>query len=156
MLPSGGKSMKRKYFVIGIILLFIGANTTVSGTPVEKKTMCKTDPTMIDITPHDGLYWNDCKIAEYPVPLFLHYYFKIWATIPIGITIETSGDLQRIEIYINELLQETIYGPGPAYSWSYNVTITPFHHSLTFGIKVLYFESEEVISDNVTIYRLFP
>ena len=156
MLHSGGKSMKRNCFVIGIILLFIGANATVAGSSVEKKTMCTIDPPMIDITPDDGLYWNDHKIAEYPVPLFLHYYFKIWATIPIVITIETSGDLERIEIYINELLQETIYGPGPVYSWSYDVTITPFHHSQTFGIKLFYFDSEEVISDNVTISRLFP
>jgi len=141
---------------VGIILVFIGASVAVTGNSVQKKTKTMQETAVIEHTPSDGLYWNDRKIAEYPVPLFLHYYFKIWATIPIGITIETSGDLQRIEIYINELLQETIYVPGPVYSWSYDVTITPFHHSQTFGIKLFYFDSEEVISDNVTIYRLFP
>ena len=148
--------MKRKCLAVGIILVFIGASVAVTGNSVQKKTKTMQETAVIEHTPSDGLYWNDRKIAEYPVPLFLHYYFKIWATIPIVITIETSGDLERIEIYINELLQTTIEGAGPVYAWSYNVTVTPFHHSMTIGIKIFYFDSEEVISDNVTIYRLLP
>jgi hypothetical protein len=147
--------MKRKCVVIGIILLFMGAGVTVGGESVQNKTMLKTNAPTFEHTPGDGVYWNNHKIAEYPVPLFLHYYFRICAIIPITLGFEASEGLDRIEIYINELLQETIIGPGPAYSWAFNVIVTPFHHSPTFGIK-LYHDGGEIISDNVTIYRLFP
>jgi len=149
------KPLIGKWLAVGIILLFVGASVAVTGNSVQKKTKTMQDTPSIELTPSDGLYWNDRKIAEYPVPLFLHYYFKIKATIPIVITIETLEGFEWIEIYINDLLQEIIEGPGPVYAYSFNVTVTPFHHSPTFGIKVCLY-GEEILSDNVTIYRLFP
>jgi hypothetical protein len=149
------KPLIGKWLAVGIILLFIGASVPIVGTSVEKNISSLVDQPTIDITPHDGLYWNDRRIAEYPVPLFLHYYFKIKASIPVVVTIEASADLDKIEIYINDVLQETIVDPGLTYTWSFHVTILPFRHSPTFGIKV-YFTAGEFINDNVTIYRLFP
>jgi len=123
----------------------------------QKADVRKETPT-IEHTPSNGLYWNDRKIAEYPAIFFLHYYFKIKATIPIVITIDvgSSGSINRVEFYINGALQSTIQGPGPAYSWTYEILVTPFHHSMTFTITVVLNNGEEVLNDNVTIYRLFP
>lgn len=135
-------------------------NGAIAEKSVQKKTNSMQETPTIEHIHDDGLYWNHQKIAGYSVPLFMHYYFKIWAIIPMIITIDAGGDpgqsIDRVEFYINGVLHETIVGPGPEVSWSYNVTITPFHHSTTIGIKVVCFDSGEVISDNVTIYRLFP
>jgi hypothetical protein len=148
--------MKRKWLAIGIMLLFVGASVPVAGNFIHKKTVFTADTPTIERTPSNGLYWNDRKIAEYPVLLFLHYYFKIRATFSITITIDTGDSgFNTIEFYLNGLLQTTIVGPGPTYAWVYNVTVTPFHHSLTLGIKAYIFDGE-IFSDNVTIYRLFP
>jgi hypothetical protein len=144
--------MKREWLAIGIILLFIGANVAVTGNSTQKKTKVMQDTPLIEHTPGDGLYWNERKIAEYPVPFFLHYYCKIKATFTIVMTGE--GFFEKVEFYYNGVLQETITGAGPAV-WSCDVIITPFHHSPTFGIKA-YLGGGEVISDNVTVYRLFP
>lgn len=149
------KPLIGKCLAVGIILLFLGASGPVVGTSAEKTISSPVDQPTIDITPHKGLYWNDRRIAEYPVPLFLHYYFKIKASIPVVVTIEASEDLDRIEIYMNDILQETIEDPGPTYTWSFHVTILPFRHAPTFGVKV-YFTAEEFINDTITIYRLFP
>ncbi len=149
--------MKRKWLVVGIIFISIWVSVPVVAPFIHMKPIYMLGSPTIDITPSDGLYWNDHKIVDYPVPLFLHYYFKIWATIPITIFINASDaeGFERVEFYINDLLQFTMMGPGPQYGISYNVTIPPFHHSSTFGIKV-YVNGGEVMSDNVTIYRLFP
>jgi hypothetical protein len=148
--------MKTKCLAVGIILLFIGANIAVMGNSTQKTTKVMQDTPFIEHTPDDGLYWNDRKIAEYPVLFFLHYYFKFKATFPIIITVNSGGiGCDKVEIYFNGVLQETITGPGPVYVWPFEVTVTPFHHSLTGGIKV-YLISGEVLSDNVTVYRLFP
>ena len=44
---------------------------------------------------------------------------------------ETSG-MERVEIYINDELVETLYGPGPTYEWSYRV-----YGHLDVNIKVI-------------------
>lgn len=42
---------------------------------------------------------------------------KWQVTFYISFTDNTSG-IDRLEIYLNDVLQETIYGPGPTYAWS--------------------------------------
>jgi hypothetical protein len=146
-----------KCLAVGIILLVIGASGPIVRTSAEKNISSLVDQPTIDITPHDGLYWNDRKIAEYPVPLFLHYYFKIKASIPVVVTIEASANLDKIEFYINDVLQETIDSPGSNITLSFPMTIFPFRHSPKVGIKVfLYAEELIILWGTRTIYRLFP
>lgn len=143
--------MKRKWLTIGIILLFIGLNVAVMGHSTQKTGTVLHDAPFITHTPDDGLYWNNRKIAEYPVPLFLHYYFKIKATFTLGMSAE--GEFEKVEFYLNGVLQETFTGPGP-YVYTWEVMITPFRHSPTLGIKA-YPSEGDVISDTITVYRLF-
>jgi hypothetical protein len=49
---------------------------------------------------------------------------KWQVTFSINITNEPSG-MNRIEIYINDVLQETIVGPGPIYTWSLIICYVP-------------------------------
>jgi len=53
---------------------------------------------------------------------------KWQVTFSINITNEPSG-MTRIDIYFNDVLQETIVGPGPIYSWSLIICYVP---NLTF------------------------
>lgn len=149
--------MKRNWLAVGIILFSIWVSVPVVAPSVDMKHIDTLYSSTIDIIPSDGLYWNDHKITEYPVPLFLHYYFKINARIRITVSINASdaGGFDRVEFYINDLLYNTIAGPESQYVFSFDVTVTPFHHSPTYGIKV-YVHGGDVISDNVTLYRLFP
>jgi hypothetical protein len=158
--------MKQKCLAVGIILLFIGTCITTAIAPVtdkplvaagnspQKKTNVMQDNPIIGHIPDDGLYWNDRKIAEYPVPLFLHYHFKYRAHFyPMFIFNDNGSGISKVEFYVDGVLIGT--QTSPPWTFTFRVTVTPFHHSQTFGIKV-YFGAEQNYSDNVTIYRLFP
>jgi hypothetical protein len=144
--------MKTKWVAVGIILLFVG---TISGgalTDVGKKPLGSRG--VISHVPMDGLYWNDRRIAEYPVPLYLHYYFKLQAVFQPRFLIDDNiTGIELVEFYLDGALIAEV--TSPPWDFYCRLTVIPFHHSHTYGIKV-YCSGGETYSDTITIYRLFP
>ncbi len=159
------KTLLKKASVVGIILLFIGTcvipviaqnieKQLVTNGNFSKNTNGLHDNNTITHKPDDGLYWNDRKIAEYSVPFYLHYYFRLFAKFyPTFIFNDNVSGISYIEFYVDGVLIGN--ATCPPWTFTFKVTVTPFHHSLTCGIKV-YFYGGQILSDNVTIYRLFP
>jgi len=156
--------MKKKWLAIGIILLFVGTCIIPAIAQITKKQLVVVgnSPQKIIViqgnhtithSPGDGLYWNDCKLREYTAPLFLHYHFRFFAPFYPTFTFTVSSGIMKVEYYIDGGLIETIISP-PWEILPYKVIVTPFYHSPTYGIKVYY--NDGPLSDNVTIYRLFP
>lgn len=146
-------SMKRKWGAIGILLLFSFVSVTGAGTVVQKDTVLPTGTPEIEHIPGDGLYWNDQKIAAYQVPLYLHYYFKWKAFFHPRFVFHNISSIYKIEFYLDGALVGESMDPPWEFYW--DIGIPPFGHSSTCGIKI-YFEDQQTLRDNVTIYRLFP
>lgn len=146
-------SVKRKWAAVGILLLLSFVSVTGAGTVVQKDAVLPTSTPEIQHIPGDGLYWNDQKIAQYPVPLYLHYYFK-WRAVfhPRFVFFNISG-VFKIEYYLDGALVGEVTTAPWEFDW--DIRIPPFGHSSTCGIKI-YFEDQQTLRDNVTIYRLFP
>lgn len=145
--------MKRKWGAVGILLLFSFVSVTGAGTVVQKNTVLPTGTPEIEHIPGDGLYWNDQKIAQYQVPLYLHYYFKWKAFFHPRFVFHNISGLYMIEYYLDGAL--VAEGTAPPWDFNWDIRIPPFGHSSTCGIKI-YFENQQTLRDNVTIYRLFP
>jgi hypothetical protein len=147
------KPQIRKCLAIGIILLSVGANVSTVGSSIQKKMISTEDTPEIDFIPNEGLYWNDQKIAEYHVTLYLHYYFKFKAIFyPRFITHNISG-IFMVEFYVDGSLIGSV--STEPFEFYCRLIVTPFRHSSTYGIKI-YYGADQSISDNMTIYRLFP
>ncbi len=144
---NGGKSVG-----LVIVCLCLIAPLTVAGTvPSYKTSTVMQDPIAFHNTPENGLYWNDHKIANYSVPLFLHYRFK--REIPMGISISGGDGIVLIMVYYDG--QGSIQ-TAPPFGWPVNPIPVPiFGHAPTLGVRVT-FQDGQSIWDNVTVYRLFP
>ncbi len=134
-----------------VICLCLLAPLAMAGSqPVQKQTAAGEDPVTFVYVPAGGVYWNDRKLMDLPVPLFLHYYFK--RGIPMMIT--PVGGIQRAEWYLNGVLQfvdteapfEWTLVPAPA--------VPMFGHSVTMMVKAGD-GVNEYVSENLTVYRLF-
>jgi len=69
----------------------------------------------IDKTPTEGkIVWKIRKIGCW----------KWEITFCVNISNETSG-IERIEFYLNGVLQETVTGPGPTYCWTFIIYLRP-------------------------------
>jgi hypothetical protein len=143
--------MKRKLVAVGIILLFVGVSSGGALTDVEKKPLGSRG--VISHVPMDGLYWNHRKIAEYPVPLYLHYFLKFRAVFHVFFNLDDLSGVSLVEFYKDGALVGTVI--EAPYEFVLSDTVLPFRHSSTFGIKV-YCSGGETYNDNITIYRLFP
>jgi len=138
--------------VMVVCVCFITPMAVVGVSPIHKETSIIQDPVVFQHTPENGLYWNDRKVAEYPVPLYLHYYFSHYLG---GIQIYIKGDnISRVQYYINgaEDFLDTeapfgfILGPYP---------LPAFGHGFILTSKV-YLDDGQIIRDDWTVYRLFP
>jgi len=153
--------MKKKCVALGIILLLMGMSiisTTVGVSSPhqsnkftgEKENSLQGNVTVRFTYPENGIYWNDHKIARFPVPLILHYYFS--DTITINLEINGTENIDKIDYYLNGLLQFTWTGPG-AFPWESKMPLAPFSHT---SLKITaYTPFGESGIDEITIYRLF-
>jgi len=147
-----GKGNREKSIGLVIVCLCLIAPLMVAGTsPSFKAATIIQDPIAFHNTPENGVYWNDHKIANYSVPLYLHYRFK--REIPIGISI--IGDVIG-DIWYSLDGGAWIPYTGGGWFWSVHPVVVPaFGHSPTLGVKVV-FQDGQSIWDNLTVYRLFP
>lgn len=131
--------MKRTWFTVGIILLFVGtciipaiAQDTERTLPASRgnwlytkgdRRIIRTDHT-VKISPSNGIYLNNLKIAPCKVVLFL-FQLKF---IKIKVEINDTSQLYYICLNVN---QQYIDGSGgPFYSTiSWDIPIKPFTHS---------------------------
>lgn len=145
--------MFNKTLVIGIIILFIGLSSTPSISrniyEYRNEEFIKdygNSPLQVTITkPTNGIYSNDHKIFPFFVPLIL--------CAPISIVVEVIPDdsgMDRIEFFIDGLLQETVTGSGPQYAFC--LSWGPFSK---INVKVIAYTLNETASDEITIWRIF-
>lgn len=145
--------MLNKTLVIGVIILFFTMCyiPCISGA-IDKSRNKETandynnSPLEVTITkPQNGIYCNNLKILPFIVPLILCGAISIWAEV-----VPDDSGMDRIEFYINDLLQETIQGGGPEYEFS--LTWGPFSK---INVKVIAYTFNETASDEITIWRIF-
>ena len=149
--------MKRKCLAIGIILLFFGTciiPATLGINPVDSngKNLPEKDLSLfqkgINVTfthPENGIYFNDHKILPFYVPLVL------CGNITIEVVVSNGSGLDRVEFYVNDVLQETVYGfQVPVYEWY--LSWEPFSK---INFKVIAYSFNETASDDIMIWRLF-
>ena len=143
-----------KTLVIGFILLFIN----MSCFPAVSENIDKSRNEEIANTfenslfwvnytgPFNGIYFYNHKILPFCVPLIL------CGPITVQITVYCDYGVDRIEIYLNSVLQETIMGPGPTYVWGSSFTWARFS-KISLKLAVCFFNG--TISDEYTIWRIF-
>ena len=136
-----------------IVCLCLITPLTVAGiSPSYKVSTVVRDPIVFHNTPENGLYWNDQKVANYPVPVYLHYHLK--HNIPLGISVNTSEIPALIMTGYNggSLVVQT----GAPFGWPVRPLPVPyFGHSPKLTVIVI-FQDGRAFWDNLTVYRLFP
>jgi hypothetical protein len=144
--------MKRKCLAVGIILLFVGLAITpkIIGTSsrIRNQEIVDYENSTLQVIitrPENGIYFNEEKILPFCVPLILCGNITIWIEV-----IANGSGLDRVEFYINDLLQATIPGSGPVYSWC--LSWRPFSK---LNFKVIAYSFDESASDEIVIWRLF-
>ena len=100
--------------------------------------------------PAPGLYWNNHKLANFPVALYLRLRFGKLTEYGGSVT---GSNITKVELYAQGYLMITY--TQPPYSWS-----TPGMHVRILGATPtltakVYLKSGDVLTDNMTIYRLF-
>ena len=144
---NGGRSVG-----LVIVCLCLIMPLTVAGiSPSYKVSTIMLDPIVFHNTPENGVYWNDQKIANDSVPLYLHYRFK--REIPMGISV-TGDEIGSIFVSYDGgvlILQTGAPFGIPVHS----VPVPVFGHSPTQRVLVV-LQDGQTIWDNVTVYRLFP
>jgi hypothetical protein len=131
-----------------IIGLFVIPN--VCGQ-TQEKTRPMEDSVVFRHVPENGLYWNERKIADYPVP----FYLRDNSGLIVNIGCNVIGDnISRLEVLVNNYLLITETSPPYGWGWSPGDYLRMFSHSPTYTTKV-YVNDGQVFWDNLTIYRLF-
>ena len=141
----------KKALVVGIIVLFIGMSyiPSISGNidePIDKENVndYENSPQVTITKPENGMYFNNQKIFPFFVPLILCGVITIVAKVADG----CGSD--RVEFSINDVIQETVTGPGPEYEFS--LTWVPF---LKINVKVVAYTFNGTATDEITIWRIF-
>ncbi len=93
----GGVCSMKKLLVVGVIVLFIG----LAIAPSTGNRVFNDDTTPPEIKLEWLFYQKDGK-----------WYHKFTAT-----CFDSESGMNRVEFYLNNILQETIVGPGPIYEW---------------------------------------
>lgn len=146
--------MIRKGIALVVMLLFIGICVTPSICGNIDKSMnivtidkFKQSPFQVSFTrPENGIYCFDRKLLPFPVPLIVCGYITVEAEI------EPETEVDRIEIFINEGLQEVIDGPGPFdLTWEWG---GPPFSKIMFRIQAYGLNATNA-SDEITIWRIF-
>ena len=111
----------------------------------EEMIPIQNPPFEVKITqPQNGIYCKDKKILPFFVPLILYGGISIKAEV----TPEYSS--YRMELYINDWLQEFVEGSGPDYVFA--LTWSAFSK---VNIKVIAYSLNETASDEITVWRIF-
>ena len=145
--------MNKKFLLtVGITILFLGLSIQPSLASVQPDSndMSYVDEhSSIEVTitePESGIYRNNNKILPFFIPLVL------CGAIAIEAEVVPYDEWDRMEIYINGVLQETVFGPGPVYEFA-PLSWSPFL-KIKFGIAVYTFDGNHA-SDEITIWRIF-
>ena len=134
--------------IVGVIFLFVGVAVQPSVATVQPKEEIDNEHPLIQVSfmkPEDGIYCNNHKILPFFIPLVL------CGKISIDYKVINGNGMERIEFYINNVLQESIPGSGPHYGWF--LSWSSFS-KITFGIKA-YDDYGNHASDEITIWRIF-
>jgi hypothetical protein len=94
------------------------------------------------IRPDTGVYWKSHKILPCTIFLILRG--------NLTITVEVTGPADRVDFYINGVLQSTWYFPPYVFTIEWEKPFTKICSTLT-----AYASSGETVSKNITIWRLF-
>lgn len=149
--------MKTKCLAVGIILLFVGTCITPAtlwinpvdsngkNPPEKERSLFQKGINVTFTYPEKWIYFNDHKILPFFVPLVL------CGNITIEVVVSNGSGLDRVEFYVNDVLQETVYGfQGLVYEWY--LSWEPFSK---LNFKVIAYSFNETASDEIMIWRLF-
>jgi hypothetical protein len=141
----------KKILVVAVILLFFGLTTLPSSSmPVIKDQPSKSDSVIFRFSPAIGLYWNDHKIANYPIPLFL----RLKGGNITRLKLEVIGDnISRVE-YWEGLYLQYIGGPPDSCLILSGVHLKPFSQLGYWTVKV-FMDDGQIIWYYYTAYRWF-
>jgi len=102
-------------------------------------------PILFSTWPGNGVYWNERKLMDLPVLLFLHYHFKLRIPVKVRFTANVSDDVGRVVFYIDGAQQ--FIDTEPPYQWTLGpifVRVPPRGQgALVFNVSI----------DNVNYYR---
>jgi len=140
--------------IVGILVvsLCLLAPIAIAGSgSVGKERSVVKDPVTFVYTPANGVYWNDRKLMDLPVPLFLHYHFR--PRIPMGISVFGDG-ITKVVFYLNGAQQ--FIDTEPPYQWILPPMVVPMFGHTVYPVMVEAWVGNDVyVSDNLTVYRLF-
>ena len=159
--------MKRKWSAIGIIVLFVGtiiipsAINAIHSDRYEQNlyqkecVIVQENITVTFMYPENGIYWNYHKIVPFSVPLILHGYGILLGhgviLTPVQFKIDNLEYISKIEVYINEILMETLVEP-PFYD---NIGVPMIRFSNATAKVVAYTDQGDYASDEITVWRFF-
>ena len=150
-----------KWFALLGLLLFLGVAVAPSinadvkepePVPVINQNKEEFSSFGVNITftyPENAIYWNEHKIVPFSVPLILHSKGDIY--VQIEFTIEPLEKVSYLELYINDVLQVTIFSP-------------PFPDKLILPVPPLSYAKSTIIvgtpgepqnSASIIVWRLF-
>ena len=139
------KSILYKTLVVGVIVLFVGIGVQ-STIAINSENSSSFEVTITE--PQRGIYCNDEKILPFIVPLILCGEISIKAEVPPEYT-----EMVTVEFYVNNELYATIDGPGPEFVFPF-IWRLPFLGRIT--VKVIAYSGDEIASDRIMIWRIFP
>ena len=99
--------------------------------------------------PENAIYWNDHKIVPFSVPLILHSKGDIY--VQIEFIIEPLDKVDYLELYINDVLQVTIF--SPPFPDKLALPVPPLSHAKSTIIVGTSEGYQNVAS--ITVWRLF-
>ena len=148
------KELFLKTLAIGFILLFISTSCFPAVSEYIDKSRNEEIANAYENSlfwvnytgPENGIYFYNHKILPFCVPLIL------CGPITVQITVYCDYGVDRIEIYLNDVLQEIIKGPGPTYVWGSSFTWASLS-KISLKLNVCFFN--ETISDEYPILRIF-
>ncbi len=133
--------------ICAVVLLVLGSLSNVVGyqeNNLRKQEIIDHENSSLQVVitrPENGVYFKEEKILPFCVPLVISGNITIWWEVING-----SG-FNRLDIYINDVLQYTFEGPGPEYGWC----LLPWKPFSKLTFKVIAYSFDESASDEIVI-----
>ena len=135
--------------VVGITILLLGLAVQPSIATVQPKEEIDIEHTPLQVTitkPENGIYINNHKVLPFFVPLIL------CGAVTVKVEVIPNDGWASMEFYLNGVLQNIIYGPGP----EYEISISSYRLFSKFNLEVIVFTYDgNYASDEITIWKLF-
>ena len=140
-------------FGAAVVTVCLLAPVVFASSPVATTNTKASDTIVFHYGPASGVYWNDKKLMDLPVPFFLHYYFR--SGIPVSISVD-GGNISWVEFFVGGALAFNATEPPFIFGVLGLKAYVPDHGSAVSPLVAkAYADGQVFVSENYTIYRLW-